>query len=95
MAGAPDIQTMREQGVEALAKTPRGLVAPANIPAEARKILEDSLHRYVQTDDFKKLCKEQLMTESWMDGQTFGKWLEETNILVAAAHKDMGISPKK
>lgn len=95
LAGAPDVPTLREQGINVIYVQNRGLCAPADIPADARKVLEDALHKYTQTDIFKKYCKDNMLTEAWMDGATFGKWLEKENERYAAVLKDMNLIKKK
>ncbi len=37
LAGAPDVPTLKEQGVNAIYVQNRGLCAPADIPADARR----------------------------------------------------------
>jgi putative tricarboxylic transport membrane protein len=91
LAGAPDVPTMKEQGVDATYVQNRGLVAPGGIPDDARKVLEDSLKKYTQTQDYKKYIQDNLLTEAWMDGATFGKWLESENARYLPILKDMGL----
>ncbi len=95
LAGAPDVPTMREQGIDAVYVQNRGLAAPADIPADARKVLEDAFHRYVRSATFKKYCEENMLTEAWMDGPTFGRFLEEWNVKFAAILNEMGLIKKK
>ena len=94
LAGAPDVPTMKEQGINAVYVQNRGLCAPADIPADARKVLEDALFKYTKTDIFKKYCKDNMLSEAWMDGATFGKWLEKENERYAVILKDMGLIKK-
>jgi len=91
LAGAPDVPTLKEQGIDAVYVQNRGLVAPGDIPAADRKVLEDALLKYTQTETFKKYITDNMLTEAWMDGATFGKWLEEENGKYAAILKDMGV----
>ncbi|MBW6487390.1 MAG: tripartite tricarboxylate transporter substrate binding protein [Syntrophobacterales bacterium] len=95
LAGAPDVPTMKEQGIDAIYVQNRGLVAPADIPADARKVLEDALHKYTQTDIFKKYCKDNMLSEAWMDGATFGKWLQKEVDRYTVVLTDMGMIKKK
>ncbi|MCE5283117.1 MAG: tripartite tricarboxylate transporter substrate binding protein [Deltaproteobacteria bacterium] len=95
LAGAPDIPTMKEQGVNATYVQNRGLCAPADIPADARKVLEESLFKYSKSADFKKYCKDNMLSEAYMDGAAFGKFLEEWNGRYAAILKDMNLIKKK
>ncbi len=95
LAGAPDVPTMKEQGINAVYVQNRGLVAPADIPVDARKVLEDALLRYTKTDTFKKYIKENMLSEAYMDSAAFGKFLEEWNVKYAAILNDMGLIRKK
>jgi len=95
LPGAPDVPTMKEQGVNVTYVQNRGLVAPADIPADARKVLEQAFAKYMKTDVFKKYIADNMLSEAWMDGETFGKWLETENARYAVIVKDMGLIKKK
>jgi putative tricarboxylic transport membrane protein len=95
LASAPEVPTLKEQGINAVYVQNRGLAAPAGIPADARKVLEEALFKYTKTETFKKYCKVNMLTEAWMDGATFGKWLEAENDKYAVIVKDMGLIKKK
>lgn len=91
LGGWPDLPTMKEQGIDAVYVQNRGLVAPGDIPADARKVLEDALKKYTTTETWKKYIKENFLTDAWMDGATFGKWLESENTRYAGILKEMGL----
>ncbi|MBI4735376.1 MAG: tripartite tricarboxylate transporter substrate binding protein [candidate division NC10 bacterium] len=91
LAGAPDVPTLKEQGLNAVYVQNRGLVAPAEIPEEARKVLEEALLKYTKTDVFKKYVKENMLSEAWMDGSTFGKWLDGEHARYQEVLKAMGL----
>ncbi len=95
LAGAPDVPTMKEQGINVTYVQNRGLVAPADIPADAKKVLEEAFFKYTQTDTFKKYCKDNMLSEAWMDGAAFGKFLEEWKDKYAVILKDMNLIKKK
>ena len=95
LPGAPDVPTMKEQGVNVTYVQNRGLVAPADIPADARKVLEETCAKYTKTDIFKKYIADNMLSEAWMDGETFGKWLDGENAKYAVIVKDMGLIKKK
>ena len=95
LAGAPDIPTMKEQGVDVVYVQNRGIVAPADIPADARKVLEQAFFKYTQTEIFKKYCKDNMLTNAWLGGDAFKKFLEEWNGKYAVILKDMGLIKKK
>jgi putative tricarboxylic transport membrane protein len=91
LVGAPDIPTLKEQGLDAVYVQNRGLVAPGEIPESARKVLEDALYQYTQTESYKKYISDNLLTDAWMDGPTFASWLEDWNARYATILKDMGV----
>ncbi len=91
LAGAPDVPTLKEQGLNAVYVQNRGLVAPAEIPEEARKVLQEALLKYTKTDIFKKYVKENMLSEAWMDGPSFGKWLDGEHARYQEVLKAMGL----
>lgn len=93
--GAADVPTMKEQGVDAIYVQNRGLVAPAGIGAAERKVLEDALLKYTKTDIFKQYVKDNLLTEAWMDGATFDKWLQSEWTRYQPIMQDMGLIKAK
>lgn len=95
LPGAPDVPTMKEQGVNVTYVQNRGLVAPADIPDDARKVLEEAFAKYMKTDIFKKYLADNMLSAAWMDGETFGKWLATENERYAMVIKDMGLGKKK
>lgn len=95
LAGAPDVPTMKEQGINATYVQNRGLVAPAGIGAAERKVLEDALLKYSKTDAYKKYVQDQMLNDAWMDSATFGKWLEGEWTRYQPILKDMGLIKTK
>ena len=95
LASAPDVPTMKEQGINAVYVQNRGISAPADIPAEARKVLEEASLKYSKTETFKKYCRDNMLSEAWMDSAGLGRFLEEWNAKYAVILKDMGLIKKK
>jgi len=91
LAGAPDVPTLKEQGIDAIYVQNRGLVAPGGIPEDARKVLEDAMLKYTKTKIYKDYLVEGMLSEAWMDGPTFGKWNEKEYARYQGMLKDMGL----
>ena len=91
LAGAPDVPTLKEQGIDAIYVQNRGLVAPGGIPEDARKVLEDAMLKYTKTKIYKDYIAEGMLSEAWMDGPTFGKWNEKEYARYEGVLKDMGL----
>ena len=77
MQAPPTFPTLKEQGINAIYVQNRGLCAPADIPADARKVLEEALFKYTKTETFKKYCKDNMLSEAWMDALRSGSFFEE------------------
>ena len=86
---------MKEQGINTTYVQNRGLCAPAGIPADALKVLEEAFLKYTKTEIFKKYTADNMLSEAWMDSATFKKWLEAENERYAVIVKDMGLIKKK
>lgn len=95
LAVAPDVPTAKELGLDVLFVQNRGLVAPAGIPDDARKVLEKAVADYAKSDAFKKYCKDNALSEGYMNGEEFGKFLEEWNGKYAVILKEMNLIKKK
>jgi putative tricarboxylic transport membrane protein len=91
LPGAPDVPTLKEQGIDAVYVQNRGLVAPGGIPEDARKVLEDAMLKYTKTKIYKDYIAEGMLSEAWMDGPTFGKWNEKEYARYQTILKDMGL----
>jgi putative tricarboxylic transport membrane protein len=91
LRGAPDVPTMKEQGYDVTYVQNRGLVAPADIPEEARQVYEAAFQKYMKTEIWKNYVKDNLLTEAWMDGPTYGKWLEKEYGRYQEVLKEMGL----
>jgi putative tricarboxylic transport membrane protein len=91
LPGAPDVPTLKEQGLDATYVQNRGLVAPAGIPEDARKTIEAAFQKYMKSDTFKKYVDENMLSEAWMDGPTFGKWLDKEHARYSELLKEMGL----
>jgi len=92
LAGAPDIPTLKEQGYNALYVQYRGLVAPAGMSVEVRKVYEDAFQKYMKTEIWRNCFKDEFLSETWMDGRTFGKWLDGEHARYTEVLKAMGLA---
>ena len=91
LVGAPDVPTLKEQGLDVTYVQNRGLVAPAGIPEDARKTIEVAFQKYMKSETFKKYVAENMLSEAWMDGPTFGKWLDKEHARYSELLKEMGL----
>jgi putative tricarboxylic transport membrane protein len=93
---APEIPTIKEQGLNVVGLgMNRGIMAPAGIPEDARRIIEGALFKFSKTDMYKKYVEDNMISPTWMDGPTFAKWLDADKVRTAAVMEDMGLLKKK
>jgi putative tricarboxylic transport membrane protein len=91
----PDVPTLKEQGINVVGVgLNRGVIAPKDIPEDARKILEQAFFKFSQTDEYKKFHRDNALTEAFMDGPTFAKWMEEKGKAMAGTLKEIGLQKK-
>ncbi len=88
----PDIPTIMEQGINTSgAGMWRGIVAPGDIPEDARKVLEEAFSKFAKTEECKKFHKDNMVSEGWLNGAGFRKYLDQKNEAFTAMLKEMGI----
>jgi len=66
LAGAPEVPTMKEQGINAVYDQPRGFWGPKNFPDYAVKFWEDAFGRLVKTKAFQEVLKSSSAAENFM-----------------------------
>jgi len=91
LAAAPEVPTLKELGIDALYVQNRGLVGPGEISEDARKVLQEGLLKYTKSGIFKKYVGDNMLSEAWMDGPTFGHWLDKEHARYQTVLKDMGL----
>lgn len=86
----PELPTMKEQGIDAVFMQGRGIVMPAGVGAAERQTVEDALLKYTKTQDWKTYLETNMLTEAWLDGPAYARWLDEWNGKYAVILKEMG-----
>jgi putative tricarboxylic transport membrane protein len=90
--GLPNVPTIKEQGIDVPILTQvRGVLAPAAIPADARKYYEDLFLRLSKTDTWKKYIQENQLESAYVDGQGLAKFLDELAAELRATLKEAGV----
>ena len=95
-AGLRDYPTLKEQGYNAVGLGMyRGIFSTGDIPADARKVLEEAFLKFSKTDEYKKFHDDNMIGDGWLDGAAFGKYLDEKNEGYRTALREMGVITKK
>ena len=92
----PEIPTLKEQGIDVVGVgMNRGVIAPKDIPDDARKVLEEAFFKFSQTEEYKKFHQDNALVEAYMDGAAYGNWMDARSIALTALFKELGIVKKK
>lgn len=88
----PDVPTFREQGVDVVFHTWRGLALPKGVPASAKAVLSDAFKKAFDSPDFKAFAEKASLNLAYQDSTEFGKFLAQNAADVAAVMKGLGLA---
>jgi tripartite-type tricarboxylate transporter receptor subunit TctC len=86
----PDVPTLKEQGIDVISRTNRGLFAPKDTPEEIIQILRDALKKVSENPDFQADI-EKLGTYVAFKGDDYPAWLEENQAEMDRVAKESGM----
>lgn len=95
VAGLPNVATMKEQGYDVQAGGLRGFVAPAAIPNDAAKVLENMLARVHKSPLWRDYMARNMYEDVYMNAEELGKYLVSQQAEMAAFLGEMGLLFKK
>jgi putative tricarboxylic transport membrane protein len=95
LKGLPNIPTLKEQGFDIQAGGLRGFVAPAGIPRDAAKVLENMLAQVYKSATWRDYMARNMYEEVYMNGEELGKWLLAQQAETAAFLAEIGLVLKK
>lgn len=95
LAGLPNVPTLKEQGYDIHAGGLRGFVAPAGIPRDAAKILEDTLAKVYKSATWRDYMTRNHYEDVYMNAEAFAKWLAGQQVEIAQYLAEMGLGLKK
>ena len=86
----PDTPTLKEQGIDVISRTNRGLFAPKETPEEIIQILRDALEKVSEKPEFQADI-EKLGTYVQFMGDDYGAWLEENQAQMDKVAEESGM----
>lgn len=95
LAGLPTVPTLKEQGYDIHAGGLRGFVAPAGIPRDAAKLLEDTLAKVYKSAAWRDYMTRNHYEDVYMNAEEFAKWLAGQQVEIAQYLAEMGLALKK
>jgi putative tricarboxylic transport membrane protein len=87
-----DGPTLKEQGVDVVLPTWRGLVAPADIKGKDLEALSAAVDKMVKSDAWQKVLKERGWLDLYMPHAEFKPFLDDQRTEVSAILKDLGLA---
>lgn len=95
LAPLPNVPTLKEQGFDIHAGALRGFVAPAGIPRDAAKVLEDTLAKVHKSAAWREYMMRNMYEDVYMNADDFGKWLASQQTEMLQYLTEMGLALKK
>jgi putative tricarboxylic transport membrane protein len=95
IAGLPNVPTMKEQGFDIHAGGLRGFVAPAAIPRDAAKLLEDTLAKVHKSAGWREYTARNMYEDVYMNAAEMSKWLASQQVEMTQFLTEMGLALKK
>ena len=93
--GLPNVPTLKEQGYDIQAGAVRGFVAPAGIPRDAVKVLEDTLAKVHKSAAWRDYMARNMYEDIYMNADEMGKFLATQKTEMTQFFKDIGLTPGK
>lgn len=95
LAGLPDVPTLKEQGFDVRAGALRGFVAPAGIPRDAVKVLEDMLAKVHKSAGWREYMAKNMYEDVYMNAEEMARWLASQQVEMTQFLTEMGLALKK
>jgi putative tricarboxylic transport membrane protein len=95
VAGLPNVPTLKEQGYDIHAGGLRGFVAPAGIPREAAKVLEDTLAKVHKSAAWRDYMARNMYEDVYMNAEQMSKWLAAQQTEMTQFLTEIGLVTKK
>ena len=95
VAGLPNVPTLKEQGFDILAGGLRGFVAPAAIPRDAAKVLEDMLAKVHKSAGWREYMARNMYEDVYMNAEELSRWLAGQQVEMTQFLTEMGLALKK
>ena len=95
IAGLPNVPTLKEQGFDVQAGALRAFVAPAGIPRDAAKVLEDTLAKVHKSAGWREYMARNMYEDVYMNAEEFSKWLASQQVEMTQFLTETGLALKK
>ena len=87
--------TLKEQGYDIHAGGLRAFAAPAGIPRDAAKVLEDTLARVHKSAAWRDYMAKNMYEDLYMNAEEFSKWLAAQQVEMKEFLTEIGLARTK
>jgi putative tricarboxylic transport membrane protein len=70
----------------------RGVMAPAGIGAEDKKVLEDTIRKMTESEAWKKILEQREWVSLYMPSAEFAAFVKDEQTRIGALLKDLGLA---
>ncbi len=95
LAALPGVPTLKEQGYDIHAGALRGFVAPAAIPRDTARVLEDTLAKVYKSAAWRDYMTRNMYENVYMNSEEFARWLTDQKPELTQYLTEMGLALKK
>jgi putative tricarboxylic transport membrane protein len=95
ISALPNVPTLKELGYDIQAGAVRGFVAPAGIPREAAKVLEDTLAKVHKHPAWREYMARNMYEDLYMNAEEFGRYLASQKAEITQFLTEVGLASKK
>jgi putative tricarboxylic transport membrane protein len=95
LAGLPNAPTLKEQGFDIHAGALRAFVAPAGIPRDAAKVLEDTLAKVHKSAPWREYMARNMYEDVYMNAEELSNWLASQQVEMTQFLTEIGLALKK
>ena len=81
---APDVPTFKEQGINVVMSSERGLVGPKGLPAEVQTKFDQALARIASNPEFRKKIEAQFTELDYLPGKQWQERLKKADVELRA-----------
>ncbi|MEQ1773254.1 MAG: tripartite tricarboxylate transporter substrate binding protein [Burkholderiales bacterium] len=95
IAALPNVPTLKEQGFDIHTGGLRGFVAPAGIPRDAAKVLEDMLAKVHKSAGWREYMAKNMYEDVYLNAEELSRWLAAQQVEMTQFLTEMGLALKK
>jgi len=95
LAGLPDVPTLKEQGFDVSAGSLRGFAAPAGIPRDAVRVLEDTFAKVHKSSTWRDYMARNLYEDIYMNAEELRGYLAAHQAETTQFLTEMGLALRK